>query len=123
MELKVKNLASSDSKGYDLQKEVLVKVTHHGTHEVRPHRDGTQEGRICGDGTRRGRIRGDTGYLYQLQPPETQSRAKHIPSVSWTLGNRGIHSPVPCPGSSLTAPAIPCPGPSLAAPAPGSLLT
>nr|XP_024650731.1 uncharacterized protein LOC112427831 [Macaca nemestrina] len=34
MELKVKNLASSDSKGYDLQKEVLVKVTHHGTHEV-----------------------------------------------------------------------------------------
>uniref|UniRef100_A0A8D2FNL0 Kinesin-like protein n=1 Tax=Theropithecus gelada TaxID=9565 RepID=A0A8D2FNL0_THEGE len=34
MELKVKNLASSDSKGYDLQKEVLVKVTHHGTHKV-----------------------------------------------------------------------------------------
>lgn len=28
MELKVKNLASSDSRGCDLQKEVTVKVTH-----------------------------------------------------------------------------------------------
>ncbi|XP_028611140.1 kinesin-like protein KIF28P [Grammomys surdaster] len=34
MELKVKNLALSDSKGYDLQKEVMVKVTKQGTHEV-----------------------------------------------------------------------------------------
>ncbi|XP_034375990.1 kinesin-like protein KIF28 [Arvicanthis niloticus] len=34
MELKVKNLASSDSRGYDLQKEVMVKVTKQGTHEV-----------------------------------------------------------------------------------------
>uniref|UniRef100_M3YWJ9 Kinesin-like KIF1-type domain-containing protein n=1 Tax=Mustela putorius furo TaxID=9669 RepID=M3YWJ9_MUSPF len=34
MELKVKNLASSDSRGYDLQKEVMVKVTHQRTHEV-----------------------------------------------------------------------------------------
>lgn len=37
MELKVKNLASSDSRGYDLQKEVMVKVTKPRTHEVRPH--------------------------------------------------------------------------------------
>lgn len=40
MELKVKNLASSDSRGCDLQKEVMVKVTKQGTHEVRrarPH--------------------------------------------------------------------------------------
>lgn len=35
MELKVKNLASSDSRGYDLQKEVMVKVTHQRTHQVR----------------------------------------------------------------------------------------
>lgn len=35
MELKVKNLASSDPRGYDLQKEVMVKVTHQRTHEVR----------------------------------------------------------------------------------------
>ncbi|XP_031824556.1 kinesin-like protein KIF28P [Sarcophilus harrisii] len=35
MELKVKNLASSDSKGYDLQKEVTVKVTNRETQEVR----------------------------------------------------------------------------------------
>ncbi|XP_006871345.1 PREDICTED: kinesin-like protein KIF28P [Chrysochloris asiatica] len=34
MELKVKNLASSDSRGYDLQKEVIVKVTNKRTHEV-----------------------------------------------------------------------------------------
>ncbi|KAG8511831.1 Kinesin-like protein KIF28P, partial [Galemys pyrenaicus] len=34
MELKVKNLASSDSRGYDLQKEVIVKVTNQMTHEV-----------------------------------------------------------------------------------------
>lgn len=34
MELKVKNLASSDSRGYDLQKEVMVKVTHQRTREV-----------------------------------------------------------------------------------------
>ncbi|KAF3823491.1 hypothetical protein GH733_010927 [Mirounga leonina] len=34
MELKVKNLASSDSRGYDLQKEVMVKVTHQRTHET-----------------------------------------------------------------------------------------
>ncbi|ERE73568.1 kinesin-like protein KIF13A [Cricetulus griseus] len=34
MELKVKNLASSDSRGYDLQKEVMVKVTKPRTHEV-----------------------------------------------------------------------------------------
>ncbi|XP_047561462.1 LOW QUALITY PROTEIN: kinesin-like protein KIF28P [Lutra lutra] len=34
MELKVKNLASSDSRGYELQKEVMVKVTHQRTHEV-----------------------------------------------------------------------------------------
>ncbi|XP_035872075.1 kinesin-like protein KIF28P [Phyllostomus discolor] len=33
MELKVKNLASSDSRGYDLQKEVMVKVTNQRTHE------------------------------------------------------------------------------------------
>ncbi|OBS67117.1 hypothetical protein A6R68_04349, partial [Neotoma lepida] len=33
MELKVKNLASSDSRGYDLQKEVIVKVTKPRTHE------------------------------------------------------------------------------------------
>lgn len=37
MELKVKNLASSDSRGFDLQKEVMVKVTKPRTHEVRPH--------------------------------------------------------------------------------------
>ena len=35
MELKVKNLASSDSRGYDLQKEVMVTVTNQRTHEVR----------------------------------------------------------------------------------------
>lgn len=35
MELKVKNLALSDSRGYDLQKEVMVKVTNQRTHEVR----------------------------------------------------------------------------------------
>ncbi|KAM9212762.1 LOW QUALITY PROTEIN: kinesin-like protein KIF28P [Dugong dugon] len=34
MELKVKNLVSSDSRGYDLQKEVMVKVTSQRTHEV-----------------------------------------------------------------------------------------
>uniref|UniRef100_A0AAA9S589 Kinesin-like protein 6 n=1 Tax=Bos taurus TaxID=9913 RepID=A0AAA9S589_BOVIN len=34
MELKVKNLASSDSRGCDLQKEVTVKVTHQRTHQV-----------------------------------------------------------------------------------------
>ncbi|XP_070357528.1 kinesin-like protein KIF28P [Equus asinus] len=34
MELKVKNLALSDSRGYDLQKEVMVKVTNQRTHEV-----------------------------------------------------------------------------------------
>ncbi|XP_077659063.1 kinesin-like protein KIF28P [Urocitellus parryii] len=34
MELKVKNLASSDSRGYDLQKEIMVKVTNQRTHEV-----------------------------------------------------------------------------------------
>ncbi|XP_036133656.1 kinesin-like protein KIF28P [Molossus molossus] len=34
MELKVKNLASSDSRGYDLQKEVMVKVTNQSTREV-----------------------------------------------------------------------------------------
>ncbi|XP_075398810.1 kinesin-like protein KIF28P [Tenrec ecaudatus] len=34
MELKVKNLASLDSRGYDLQKEVMVKVTSQRTHEV-----------------------------------------------------------------------------------------
>ncbi|XP_054550939.1 kinesin-like protein KIF28P [Talpa occidentalis] len=34
MELKVKNLASSDSRGCDLQKEVMVKVTNQMTHEV-----------------------------------------------------------------------------------------
>uniref|UniRef100_A0A8C6W6S2 Kinesin family member 28 n=1 Tax=Nannospalax galili TaxID=1026970 RepID=A0A8C6W6S2_NANGA len=40
MELKVKNLASSDSRGYDLQKEVMVKVTKQRTHEVRPQQCG-----------------------------------------------------------------------------------
>ncbi|XP_068925231.1 kinesin-like protein KIF28 [Petaurus breviceps papuanus] len=34
LELRVKNLASSDSKGYDLQKEVIVKVTNRETQEV-----------------------------------------------------------------------------------------
>ncbi|XP_052510106.1 kinesin-like protein KIF28P [Budorcas taxicolor] len=34
MELKVKNLASSDSRGCDLQKEVTVKVTRQRTHQV-----------------------------------------------------------------------------------------
>ncbi|XP_012606659.2 kinesin-like protein KIF28P [Microcebus murinus] len=34
MELKVKNLASSDSRGYDLQKEVMVKLTNQRTHQV-----------------------------------------------------------------------------------------
>ncbi|XP_006897820.1 PREDICTED: kinesin-like protein KIF28P [Elephantulus edwardii] len=34
LELKVKNLASSDSRGYDLQKEVMVKVTNHWSHSV-----------------------------------------------------------------------------------------
>ncbi|XP_062981482.1 kinesin-like protein KIF28 [Elgaria multicarinata webbii] len=34
LELKVKNLASSDSRGYDLQKEVIVKVTHKITNQV-----------------------------------------------------------------------------------------
>ncbi|XP_012586561.1 PREDICTED: kinesin-like protein KIF28P [Condylura cristata] len=34
LELKVKNLASSDSRGCDLQKEVMVKVTHQVTHAV-----------------------------------------------------------------------------------------
>uniref|UniRef100_A0A673SVA5 Kinesin-like protein n=1 Tax=Suricata suricatta TaxID=37032 RepID=A0A673SVA5_SURSU len=34
MELKVKNLAASDSRGHELQKEVMVKVTNQRTHEV-----------------------------------------------------------------------------------------
>uniref|UniRef100_A0A674IVG9 Kinesin-like protein n=1 Tax=Terrapene triunguis TaxID=2587831 RepID=A0A674IVG9_9SAUR len=34
LELKVKNLASSDSRGYDLQKEVIVKVTNKMTNQV-----------------------------------------------------------------------------------------
>nr|XP_016853085.1 PREDICTED: kinesin-like protein KIF28P [Anolis carolinensis] len=34
MELKVKNLASSDSRGYDLQKEVIVKVSNKVTNQV-----------------------------------------------------------------------------------------
>nr|XP_060633107.1 kinesin-like protein KIF28P [Anolis sagrei ordinatus] len=34
MELKVKNLASSDSRGYDLQKEVIVKVANKVTNQV-----------------------------------------------------------------------------------------
>ncbi|XP_015263932.1 PREDICTED: kinesin-like protein KIF28P [Gekko japonicus] len=34
LELKVKNLASSDSRGYDLQKEIIVKVTHNITNQV-----------------------------------------------------------------------------------------
>ncbi|KAM4860801.1 kinesin-like protein KIF28 [Thomomys bottae] len=34
MELKVKNLASSDSRGFDLQKEVMVRVTNQWTREV-----------------------------------------------------------------------------------------
>ncbi|XP_048214219.1 kinesin-like protein KIF28P [Perognathus longimembris pacificus] len=34
LELKVKNLASSDSRGFQLQKEVMVKVTHQRTREV-----------------------------------------------------------------------------------------
>uniref|UniRef100_A0A8B9S5M1 Kinesin-like protein n=1 Tax=Apteryx owenii TaxID=8824 RepID=A0A8B9S5M1_APTOW len=33
-ELKVKNLAASDSRGYDLQKEIIVKVTHVTTNQV-----------------------------------------------------------------------------------------
>ncbi|KFV87338.1 Kinesin-like KLP6, partial [Struthio camelus australis] len=33
-ELKVKNLASTDSRGYDLQKEIMVKVTHATTNQV-----------------------------------------------------------------------------------------
>jgi hypothetical protein len=36
MELKLKNLGSSDSRGYDLQKEVIVKVTNQQTRQVRP---------------------------------------------------------------------------------------
>lgn len=35
MELKVKNLAASDSRGHELQKEVMVKVTNQRTREVR----------------------------------------------------------------------------------------
>ena len=35
MELKVKNLASSDSRGHDLQKEVMVKATNQRTRQVR----------------------------------------------------------------------------------------
>lgn len=42
MELKVKNLASSDSRGYDLQKEVMVKVTKQRTREVRLPRGGRE---------------------------------------------------------------------------------
>ncbi|XP_067411375.1 kinesin-like protein KIF28 [Emydura macquarii macquarii] len=34
LELKVKNLASSDSRGYDLQKEIIVKVTNKMTNQV-----------------------------------------------------------------------------------------
>uniref|UniRef100_A0A8C8R7D3 Kinesin-like protein 6 n=1 Tax=Pelusios castaneus TaxID=367368 RepID=A0A8C8R7D3_9SAUR len=34
LELKVKNLASSDSRGYDLQKEIVVKVTNKTTNQV-----------------------------------------------------------------------------------------
>ncbi|KAJ6664741.1 hypothetical protein lerEdw1_006314, partial [Lerista edwardsae] len=34
LELKVKNLASSDSRGYDLQKEINIKVTHQVTNQV-----------------------------------------------------------------------------------------
>ncbi|XP_063147390.1 kinesin-like protein KIF28 [Candoia aspera] len=34
LELKVKNLASSDSRGYDLQKEIIVKVVHKVTNQV-----------------------------------------------------------------------------------------
>ncbi|XP_077200403.1 kinesin-like protein KIF28 [Paroedura picta] len=34
LELKVKNLASSDSRGYDLQKEIIIKVTHNITNQV-----------------------------------------------------------------------------------------
>lgn len=36
----MKNLASSDSRGYDLQKETIVKVTHKVTNQVKenhPH--------------------------------------------------------------------------------------
>ncbi|XP_028577580.2 kinesin-like protein KIF28 [Podarcis muralis] len=34
LELKVKNLASSDSRGYDLQKEIIVKVAHRVTNQI-----------------------------------------------------------------------------------------
>uniref|UniRef100_A0A670ZBJ6 Kinesin-like protein 6 n=1 Tax=Pseudonaja textilis TaxID=8673 RepID=A0A670ZBJ6_PSETE len=34
LELKVKNLASSDSRGYDLQKEIIIKVVHKVTKQV-----------------------------------------------------------------------------------------
>ncbi|XP_053158462.1 kinesin-like protein KIF28 isoform X1 [Hemicordylus capensis] len=34
LELKVKNLASSDSRGYDLQKEIIIKVMHQVTNQV-----------------------------------------------------------------------------------------
>ncbi|XP_013907759.1 PREDICTED: kinesin-like protein KIF28P [Thamnophis sirtalis] len=34
LELKVKNLASSDSRGYDLQKEIIIKVEHKVTNQV-----------------------------------------------------------------------------------------
>ncbi|KAL7987513.1 hypothetical protein Chor_006432 [Crotalus horridus] len=34
LELKVKNLASSDSRGYDLQKEIIIKVVHKVTNQV-----------------------------------------------------------------------------------------
>lgn len=51
MELKVKNLASSDSRGCDLQKEVMVKVTNLKTREVRLQlgvgRDGGHTPSLC----------------------------------------------------------------------------
>lgn len=60
MELKVKNLASSDSRGFDLQKEVMVKVTKPRTHEVRPHQ--------WADMSILGKFPKYTGDFCQLQP-------------------------------------------------------
>lgn len=68
MELKVKNLASSDSRGYDLQKEVMVKVTNQRTHEVRLllRRWAWASSRAFWG----------PGQLHQQQPVETQRRGR-----------------------------------------------
>lgn len=81
MELKVKNLASSDSRGYDLQKEVTVKVTNRQTHQVRlPLGWATVFIGVSGE------FPGDPGLLYLLQPVQTRQRGQVLPGLSRILG-------------------------------------